>query len=172
MRYGDSAARQAEYRDEKSVFGAQECLLEIQRKKLLDTMCQWNANLFKHETIQCSWDFYYWDTMLLSCPFLTPITQQEYNLYLRFAATDNFDYGRRVDLMECNGCIDRQEDDPTQLPDWFEFENLHTGNSQYLVLPNLRMPKENMYRQLAFKEKHPIPYAAPAPDKPYAQTLH
>ena len=89
---GESAAQKATERDENIIELAQKCLLEIQLKKLFDVMLQWNANMFKHESIEVCRDYEKWEYQLTDCPFLSPISKEEFELYLQYAQSPEFDY--------------------------------------------------------------------------------
>jgi hypothetical protein len=63
---------------------AEECLGNIQQRKLFEKNCEWRAGLFTHPAVQTSHDFVYWEHNVLNCPFLDPITQADVELYIEF----------------------------------------------------------------------------------------
>jgi hypothetical protein len=63
---------------------AEECLGNIQQRKLFQKNCEWRAGLFNHPAIECSDDFKYWEYNILNCPFIDPITVEDVELYIEF----------------------------------------------------------------------------------------
>ncbi len=63
---------------------AEECLANIQQKKLFDKQCEWRAEQFTHPTIDVIDDFKYWEYNVLNCPFIDPITPEDVELYIEF----------------------------------------------------------------------------------------
>jgi len=64
--------------------GAEECLGNIQQKKLFNIQCEWRAELFTHPAIETVYDFRYWEANILNCPFLEPITKEDVELYIQY----------------------------------------------------------------------------------------
>lgn len=108
MREGEALAQRALERDEEIIQLAQKCLLQVQQKKLFDIILQWNANQFKHESIQCSRDFEQWEFDLTQCPFLSPISKEEFNLYLQYAQSSEFDYEDRSEFVFMSNYFDKE----------------------------------------------------------------
>ena len=170
MEYADMHASIRENREEGGINDAQKRLMDIQLKKLFDIMLQWDARLIDIQDIKCSWDFFKWTHNFSQCPFLTPVTQQEFDLYMQYANTADFEYDQDMNLLELDNL---RNDEGMMLPEWFLFENLHTGNNKYLVLPRLRTAKENFYQGLWRKEeneKMENKYAAGTLEKPNIDT--
>ncbi|CAN5276906.1 hypothetical protein BH11BAC6_BH11BAC6_12150 [soil metagenome] len=153
MTFGESHAAIKEQQLEEHVLQAQERILDIQKKKLFDIICQWNANLLQLPEIACTWDFFYWEKQIMECPFLTPISGDEFDLYLKFARSKDFNHEAEIAVSDFELYKEMDDDEVVNLPEWFVFENLHTGNNKYLILPNTRTEKENFYRSLWRKEE-------------------
>ncbi len=102
--YGDNSNAIKEQRDEGNIYEAQQRLMDIQRKKLFDVMLQWDANLLKPEGIVCSWDFYVWREVLSQCPFITPISQEEFDLFMRYALSSDFNYNEDIHFIDSERC--------------------------------------------------------------------
>lgn len=66
---------------------AEECLGNIQQKKLFDKQCEWRAEIFTHPAIEVTADFKYWEYNVLNCPFIDPITTEDIELYIEFLNT-------------------------------------------------------------------------------------
>lgn len=131
---------------------AYERLADIQAKKIFDVMCQWDANLLQIDGIVCSWDFSRWENNELFCPFITPISEEEIRLYMSYTNSPDFVKKPYINITQYNNYRNENEKYDT-IPEWFLFENIHTGNNKYLVLPKLRTEKEFFYRRLWRKEE-------------------
>ena len=92
MEYSNTYENIAEKQYTEYAERADHCLKEIQLKKLFDVRCQWGARLIDIDGIETSGDFFMWSGHVLNCPFLTPITKEEFDLYMRYATSDKFEY--------------------------------------------------------------------------------
>jgi hypothetical protein len=107
--------------------------------------------LIKLEGIETSWDFLDWKEDVFNCPFLSPISKKEFELYYQYAMSDNFVIEEDLFIsLQGNTMEDESE---IQLSEWFEYHNTYTGAEKYLNLPNTRVEKENYYRSLNFKNQ-------------------
>ena len=132
-------------------------LEEIQQKKLFDIQCQWRAEQIKlHDTYITS-DFIYWSSVILNCPFIDPITEDEFNLYLAYMQSGNFEMEQEL---FSGGWYDYEgikeayttENENRNFPEWYDFYNGRTGASVYMLLPDIRGQKEQVYNELAHEE--------------------
>jgi hypothetical protein len=153
MEYGEQFASYAQTTDISYVEDAEHCLELIQLKKLFDLRCQWGANQIQIPGIETSWDFLRWSIDIFNAPFLSPIGEDEFELFLRFSKTSDF---APIDFNDWLG-IERQRsgntDEELTLPEWFYYHNTHTNASGYFALPDLRGEKEKFYRILWSKEQ-------------------
>jgi len=129
---------------------------EIQQKKLFDLQCQWRAEKVEIKEIRITYDFYYWEKHILDCPFLSPVTREEVNLYTQYLRSSNFEkelgwLQRWQDYNEIKDAYNSEEDN---LPEWYEFHNGRTGASSFLLLPDVRGDKEEFYLSLWREEAH------------------
>jgi hypothetical protein len=69
---------------------------------------------------------------------------------MRYALSSDFNYNEDINFIDLT---DVDEDGHLDLPEWFLFENLHTGNDKYLLLPYIRTEKEEYYRGLNIDER-------------------
>lgn len=117
--------------------------------------CRWGAYKADLPEIETSWDFLYWSYNVMNCPFLTPVSNEELELFLQFARTHDFN----PDEAEILGWFffdthrSGTTDDECSLPEWFYFHNTHTNASQYFALPDLRGDKEMFYRKLSTEKR-------------------
>ena len=123
---------------------AEKCLEEIQFKKLFDTRCKWGAYQFSDEGVKVSWDFLYWGKNVLSCPFISPIQQDEFDLYKQYICSDQYMEMEDIQIDE----IREQDEDGEpeyEFPAWFYYHNIHTGAGINMLLPDNRYLKEEAY---------------------------
>jgi len=154
LQFGPKFGKSYERKNLRNYDEALNCLKQIQAKKMFDLRCQWGANLIKLEGVDITWDFMEWQEDIFNCPFLTPITQAEFDLFYQFATSNNFEYKDEegIDFFEIiNGDVSR----PKNLSEWYIFHNTYTDSGKYLNLPDLRKEKERYYIKLCQKHKNP-----------------
>lgn len=154
-------------------------LEEIQQKKLFDIQCLWRAEKTELPEIKTTFDFKYWEDNILNCPFISPITESEVDMYIQYLQSENFE--------NTQGFLDRWQDYEEikqayndgnanrNFPDWYDFYNGRTGLPVYLLLPDIRGEKEEFYLSLwreenekKAKEKQKVKEQTPAPPDPDA----
>ena len=127
-------------------------LEEIQQKKLFDLQCQWRAEKIELEDTLITMDFSYWESTIMNCPFLPPITEEELNLYLQYLQSNN--YEEEQDLFapwqDYTGIKEayETENENRNFPEWYDFYNGRKGTGIYMLLPDIHGPKEKRYREL------------------------
>ncbi len=132
-------------------------LKEIQQKKLFDIQCLWDAEKITLPGIEASIDLNrYWKNPL-SCPFLEPITEEEFQMYINYLVSEVlYDYDNMVynveDYKEMRDSVQNNTID-NDLPEWYDFHNQRTGKGVYLLYPMLRTQKEAFYRNLYWANK-------------------
>ena len=150
---------------------AEECLREIQNKKLFDLECLWRAEEIKIKEINHCLDFRAWDHDILSCPFIEPVTAEEVEQYIEFlqARHDKPLYWRdQGNLWEGNK--EMLLEFGREVNQWFIRHNELTGNRKLLLLPDLRRPKELFYARLANERRRKIMDKSPErPPKVYSK---
>lgn len=63
---------------------ARQRLWDIQQKKLFDLQCRWRSGQLRLPDVQVSEQFAYWSRHPEQCPFLPPITAEEFALYCEY----------------------------------------------------------------------------------------
>jgi hypothetical protein len=127
---------------------AEERLWEIQRKKLFNLQCQWHAELIKIPGIEISVDFEYWETNIGNCPLITPISDDEFNLYVDYVLYDEFnDFKMDFSWMGYQEIKDAYKKNQL-IPPWYEFYDNRMGTGTLLVLPDIRGEKEKYYLEI------------------------
>ncbi len=152
MQYGASLGDLPQQLQESYIQCAADRLMDIQRKKLFNLMCRWDARLIDLESIKISNDFLKWDHDMENCPLISPISQEEFDLYMEFVQTGEFEKDSEISIGHYDYYRDKEETYEDR-PAWFKFEEHHTGHDSYLNLPMLRSAKEDEYRKRWSKER-------------------
>jgi hypothetical protein len=155
MEYADMYESIAEKKYTQYMERADHCLKEIQWKKLYDLRCQWGAELLKLETVGCSYDFLPLSHDIMNCPLISPISQEDFDLYMNYAGSEDFIYTEYfyweyISLLRSTMQLEKL---PEGYPNWFIYHNDHTDAGYYAMLPDTRHKKETFYCQLAFDEE-------------------
>jgi hypothetical protein len=156
-KYGDAYGRQIEAKHAKWIDEAHEQLEAILQKKLFDLQCLWRANQVVLEGVEICYDFEVWSKDIFNCPFLDPINEDDIKMYQEFLYQGNVDL-RDLDFYEWQDYESIKaeylnEGDGIEMPDWYSFHNLRTGNTALLLLPNDRGEKEDFYFSLRTPEE-------------------
>jgi hypothetical protein len=126
-------------------FEAEERLWEIQRKKLFDLECQWRAEAASIEGIELTTDFEYWERNTENCPFLTPISEEEFEMYNEYLLSEDFfDFKMESKFLSYKEIKENYKEFGI-LPPWFEYYDLRKGTGSFLILPDTRGEKEEYY---------------------------
>ena len=167
----DSYQQRAEKKRSRWIDEAEDHLKIILNKKLFDYQCLWRAEKVTNEYIRITNDFLVWQEKIFSCPFIEPLTQEDIKMYQDFLLQTVEDYDNIAEQYELQNYDDFKinyqgnEEDGLQLPDWYEFHNLRTGNSSLLLLPDIRGEKELFYARLFVKDRDKdLPPYIPNPD--------
>ncbi len=128
-------------------------LMDIQRKKIFDLMCQWDAEELKLEGIVCIDDFDPWLDDPNTCPHISPVDGDELERYLQFMETDEFKDSYHYLQLSYDEYRDDDPGDDSELYEWCMYDNLHTKHGEYFSLPMVRSRKEEVYRKLYYEER-------------------
>lgn len=134
-------------------------LWDIQQKKLFDLQCQWRAELVQVPGVEVSCDFEDLACRIENCTVISPISEDELALYLRFI--EQADY--QEDIQDRGGhrfgwqnyddvqaaYADEDDEEASWLDEevapWYFYHNQHTGQDRLLQLPDIRGQKEKRY---------------------------
>jgi hypothetical protein len=153
--YSDFYIDMAEKYEAEHLETAKEKLWEIQQRKLFDLQCRWRANEIKIEGVSAVCDFEFWERYIMNCPFLSPISQEEYDLYVEFVENSSW-YDVFFDVYQDCGWQDYNDfkayyfgkEEVDNKPNaWYKYYEEATGLSSLYLLPDLREAKEEEYRE-------------------------
>lgn len=150
----DEMVETAEFGDTVFKSFADARIWDIQQKKLFDQQCLWRAERVRIPEIESTKDFYYWESDIQLCDFLTPITEQELELYIGFLnnCTDDihsphfYQQWQAYDEFKGNTLVTSLFS--SEFPAWYEYHNLRTGNGALFELPDIRGEKEEFYKKV------------------------
>src|SRR5574338_93348 len=144
---------------------ANDKLWEIQQKKLFNLQCRWRAEEIELPGINLTYDFWYWELYIRQCPFISPISEDEYQLYCDYILSDDFEL-EDVPSYQWQSYEDFKAEymDSKRVvttPEWYQFYDSRMGTGGLLTLPDIRGDKEQFYFKLYFeneKKQNPEKY--------------
>jgi hypothetical protein len=140
---------------------AQNCLWQIQQKKLFNLQCQWRAEKIKIPGVNTTMDFRYWEYNIKSCSFLPTITQWEFDLYMEYFQSDDsevdptetdydFEWQDYIRFVEDYARAKEKEDEDMIMPLWYRFYDNRMGTDSLMTLEDIRGEKESKYLKLYY----------------------
>ena len=144
---------------------AENALWTIQQKKLFNLQCQWRAEQIKLKGIEHTAQFHLLSSNIQHCPFLTPISRAELDLYIKYLRSGNVgdlfwidnwqDYdGFKADHFQQIHAVEEDRNMmATHIPSWFSFYDYHMGTDILMDYEDIRGEKEQKYRSLARKRQ-------------------
>ena len=156
LEWGPSQIKIQEMQDMEFSNAAFECLKQIQQKKLFDLQCQWRAELITLDGVVTTDDFGIIGADILNCKLIPPVSEAELDMFINFLNNDEF-HGIQSGLPDSMWQFyfafkKAYEGEPflfIGFPEWYYYYDLCTGNSKYLILPDIRGEKEQYYIRLA-----------------------
>lgn len=130
---------------------ADDHLEPILQKKLFDLQVLWRAEQITLEGVELIADFDIWENDIFNCPYVE-ILPEDIELYQEFLKDGQLDRSCRHYEWQ-NYRSFKEEEDEDDLPEWYIFHNLRTGNSNLRLMPDIRGEKEEFYRNLYFEDQ-------------------
>lgn len=166
--YGKSYGERLDREESEGIDNAIEHLKAIQHKKLFDLQCLWRAGMVEVAEIKNTFDFTIWTYKILDCPFLEPINKTEIDWYSQFLSTQRempeTDFGSQ----DYHDFKENYQDHNLgeELPEWYDFHNMKTGNAVLMTYADIRGEQEKLYHKLRNEaEKIDQPLAEPEIDE-------
>jgi hypothetical protein len=158
FKYGDMYKQMTDDNQSQWIELAHEHLQIILQKKLFDLQCLWRAEQIKIEGVSICFDFDVWEHDIFNCPFIEPINQSDIALYQEYLMKGDIELERSLFDVEWQNYEEikqayHDDNSDIDMPSWYEFHNLRTGNTKLLLLPDIRGDKEQFYSDLYFKNK-------------------
>jgi len=168
--YGKRFFQSDQYRMLKYDDIASQKLWEIQQAKLFEAQCLWRAGTLVIPEVIVTFDFDYWEKGIENCPFLSPISEEEFNMYREYILSPDAELG--ADTYELNikswqeydkikDSLSNDNDSSINIPEWFMFYFNRHGGFPCMYLPDIKGEKEDFYRDLYFKRPKEEPAEPP-----------
>jgi uncharacterized Fe-S cluster protein YjdI len=144
---------------------AEEGLWAIQQKKLFNLQCQWRAGQIKLKGVEHSGQFHLLSANIQHCPYITPVSRSEMDLYISYLNSGNvgelflFDTWQDYDSFKTDHLqhLDSTGEDfdmlATRIPTWYSFYDFHLGTDVLMELRDYKGEKENIYKNIARKRQ-------------------
>lgn len=144
---------------------------EIQERKLFEIQCRWRAGLIDIPQVETVWDFDYWGSVIQICPFVPPVTHDEFNLYHDYVLSDEFEetwlyYGHWQDYERLKEWSD-EDDERSEFPPWYKYYERFTGKTDWRLLPDIRGERDMEYFHLALDIRPSAGPARPVDNRAY-----
>lgn len=156
LKYGEMYLKKEDEETSRYKFRAEQYFWQIQQKKLFDKQCLWRAEKIQIPEIELSNEFDYWEEAIKTCPFIEPVTEAEFNLFMEFINSDDFQFENDYEYASWQAHIYISDDEDNldeDFPDWYQFHNEKTGNAELMKLPDIRGAKENKYLHISSKPR-------------------
>ena len=158
LRFGDSYVKKLEKRELKYYNEAEKSLWYIQQKKLFNLQCEWRAEKITLPNVELTVDFLYWGKHIKTCPFLEPITEEEFQWFVDYFTDPHYDTEYEDFIMytawqdyytfKRELSADPDSDQAISYPEWYFFYDSRMGTSELINLPDIRGDKESFYLKL------------------------
>jgi hypothetical protein len=164
LKYGEMYLKREDKETSRYKYRAEQCFWQIQQKKLFNVQCLWRAEKIQLPGILLSREFEYWEKAIKTCPYIEPVSEEEFNLYLEYLNSDSYSYGNDDEYCDWQGFMMFIDDDDfdEDYPAWYRFYDEKKGTGDLIKLPDLRGDKEMKYTKLAaadrmetYKKEHP-----------------
>ncbi len=154
--YGGKALADEEHRILRYALLAEEYIWHIQQRKLFDLQCRWRAEEIKIKEIAISGEFTEWSEKIEICPFLTPINDEEFKLYMSFIesakmediSTNNMTMWQEYDEFKLQYTDIESDNYEYEIPGWYEYYENNTGLGSLYMLDDIRGRKEKFYMKI------------------------
>jgi hypothetical protein len=131
----------------------------INQKKMFNQQCLWRAGKIKLEGVESIYDFWRWEKDTKRCPFLEPITREEFELVKKADASSNLnDAGPLFDennlfagmMFHWQGYDEfkkyyNENGGANPFPDWYNYYDMHFGTGDLFHLEDVKFEKEDRY---------------------------
>ncbi len=131
----------------------------IKQKKLFNQQLLWRSGNLGIPNLNTGYHFIFWGNTIDQCPFIDLITPQDIEAMKQFLVNDNFNLPKLYEIEWQNYDVISEKDendDYTDIPEWYEFYDNFVGTGVLLTLPDKVGEMESKYRKAYFESK-PIP---------------
>ncbi len=127
---------------------AENCLWEIQQKKLFNLQAEWRAGLAEPQGITVTRDFFCWEKAIRKCTIISPITADEINLYLDYLESGLYNEKAWFYHWQDYETIKHSPDGREAIPAWYRYYDSKMGTDYLMMLPDKKGAEEKKYISL------------------------
>jgi hypothetical protein len=143
---------------------AEKALDFILQKKLFNLQLKWRAEQIRIKEVNMAYDFRFWGAHIRSCPFLPPVEKKEIEVFKSFLLSpeqeNDLTAFRFLEWQDYDSIMEKDEEgDRSNMPEWYEWYDLHCGTVGLFYLSDIRGQKEEFYFEL-FREDNMTKHAA------------
>jgi len=124
---------------------AENCLWEIQQKKLFNMQAEWRAGLIELEGVEVTRDFYCLEKSIKNCNLLTPVTAFELNMYLDYIESGSYSEKNWFYHWQDYESIKNAGDCKEAMPAWYRYYDSKMGTDYLMLLPDKKGEEEKKY---------------------------
>jgi len=107
-------------------------LWEIQQKKLFNLTAEWRSQLITLPGVVVSEELSMWELAISKCPYIEPVSQSEFNLYLSYLSSGT--YNHKTWAYNWQDYDAYRTCDREILPAWYRYYDKATGTGYLLTL--------------------------------------
>ena len=169
LRYGEMYEKIELDRVSKPHEDAENYLGFIIQKKMFNQQCLWRAGEIELEGVESIYDFWAWERDYKRCPFIEPITREEWDVFKKALDSGNFndagplikedDFWSRA-MFRFQGYdefkkyyVEHGGENP--FPDWYKYYDMYFGTAKLFLLDDLKGPQELNYMHIGHDYQHP-----------------
>ncbi len=132
---------------------AENCLWEIQQKKLFNMQAEWRAGLIEQTGIEVTRDFYCFEKSIRQCHFLPVVTSGELSMYMDYLESGAYNEKTWYYHWQDYDSIKNAGDCKDVIPAWYRYYDSKMGTDYLMLLPDKRGEEEKKYLE-AWKQHH------------------
>lgn len=132
---------------------AENCLWEIQQKKLFNIQAEWRAGLIEQEGIEVTRDFYCIEKSIRNCRFLPVVTAGELSMYMDYLESGFYSEKTWFYHWQDYDSIKNAGDCKEAVPAWYRYYDSKMGTDYLMLLPDKKGEEEKKYLE-AWKLHH------------------
>jgi len=136
---------------------AEECIWQIQQRKLFDLQIKWRSKQIEIEEIKVTAEFEEWANKIEQCQFISKISQEEFDLYISFIENTKMENIQGSIIVNWQAYNDFKSqyhvsnDFIFRKPEWYEYYENKTGLGSLYLLEDVRGEKELFYKRIYFE---------------------
>ena len=124
---------------------AENCLWEIQQKKLFNLQAEWRAGLIDLNGVEVTRDFYCIEKAIRKCTFLSPVTASELNIYIDYLESGEYHEKTWFYHWQDYDSIKNANENKEVVPAWYRYYDSKMGTDYLMLLPDKKGEEEKQF---------------------------